>query len=806
MERPKIKSSLLTKITLVTTLLMIGFGLAVIIAVGRLITQTMEDDVRLLVESTLTEQSHETARYFDMAKLSVEAMVNIPEISQYLSSDEPKPQDKKILKLLNDYSQGRQLSSLYLINKAGVALVSTDPSFVGNDFSFRKYVQNALKGQSYSEMAIGVISKQPGLYFSAPVKDGLGEVIGVAVGKLDTQPIYANLEVSKVVDYGNLSLINADGVIVHSTKKDFVYKSLAPLSSIAKEEIIKEKRYGEIEILPLDYKPVLDHVLFGENKFGLYLLYDEKDGEEEVVGVVKVGEFPFYLMSESNKEHIYAEVKKITLNAGSMIFGAVILSALSVFLYLRSILKQLSKLKDYAVKVSGGSLDENVEIRTGDELESLAESVKGMVQNLKKAYSGLEEEVGKKTAMLSSTLAKMEEQNVTLEESKTAILNVMDDLNVEKDKIASEKNRIETILKSIGDGVFVTDVEGRVVMINHAVEEITGFSSEEILNKDYKETFIFVKEDDPTTKYPDFVKDAIKLGKVKSLLPYSMLVAKDKRTIPVLDSAAPLITGEGKVFGCVVVFRDNTKERELEKSKDEFLSVASHQLRTPLGGMRWNLELLIDGDYGKLPKDLVTRLSEIHETTLMMISLVNDLLNVSRIDQGRVMDEPVEVDLGDLLKQKMDELKPLAQQEQVDLKLTVEEGVPKVLIDPKRFGETMTNLISNSIKYHKKDGWVRVGLGLTKQKEIEITIADNGIGIPKGAEHRLFEKFFRADNALKKKTEGSGLGLYIAKKFIDNWGGNIRVESNEGVGTTFIVLLPRIIKQLKLNTKNVNTK
>ncbi|HEX9008549.1 MAG TPA: ATP-binding protein, partial [Patescibacteria group bacterium] len=316
----------------------------------------------------------------------------------------------------------------------------------------------------------------------------------------------------------------------------------------------------------------------------------------------------------------------------------------------------------------------------------------------------------------------------------------------------------------------------------------------------YTEIFKLSLENNPEAVFPRAVDIAMSTGKVATMPLNTVLTSKDGRQIPILDSAAPLKDIDGKIFGCVVVMRDNTKERELERSKDEFLSVASHQLRTPLGSIRWNLELLLAGDYGEITGDARTAANQIHDGTLRMIALVNDLLNVSRIDQGRVMDEPVETNLGNIVKQKTGDLKMLADREKVEMSVNVAENLPNVVIDPKRFGEVITNLVSNSIKYHKENGWVKIELNMTDDK-FKLTIADNGIGIPKKDEGRLFEKFYRADNAVKSQTEGSGLGLYIAKKFIEGWGGSITAESEEGQGTTFTIYLPKDIKRIKQEEK-----
>lgn len=789
MDKQKLKSSLRLKISLVVTLLMLLFGSLVVYGVGQMITRTMTADKKAVIQLSLTEQTRGTKKLFDLAKASANTVVGIPEIGNYLESLEQKPQDEKILKLLKDFSLGRQLSALYILNSKGVALVSTDPSFVGIDYNFRTYAQKALGGQEYTEMAIGSVSKLPGFYFSAPVKKSDGKIIGAVVAKLDTVPVFADLDTSGVKNFGDIMFVNGDGVIIYSSKKEFLYKSLAPLSNIVLEEITRSKRYAGLEITPLDYGEVLDQVVRREESSIIMEITDDIDKEIELVALKKIGNFPYYLMSESSKDEIVAVVNGVSIIAGGMILVAIILAALSQYIFLSWIMSPLAKLEKYAESVSGGNLEATVEIKTGDELQSLSESIQEMVKSIKKIYSDLDVQVKEKTAELSASLTKNEEKTLDLESSKKAILNVMEDLGEEKDKIATEKNRVETILRSIGDGVFVTDTDGRVVLANHAAERIVGLSDIELYGKKYDQVFSFLDEDNAEKAYPDFVGEAMKEGRVKSLLPHTILVRKDGTKVPVLDTAAPLRTLDGKVFGCVVVFRDNTKERDLERSKDDFISVASHQLRTPLGSMRWNVEMLLGGDVGDLNKEATEVAKQIYDGNLRMIGLVNDLLDVSRIDRGRVMNEPVDTNLGDVLKEAIAEVRPLLQPKKLKIETKIDNKVPKIKIDRKRFREVMENLISNAVKYNKVGGQVKISLKEVK-KGIEIAVADTGIGIPKKDQASLFSKFFRATNAVHSETEGSGLGLYVVKKFVDGWGGTLQVESEQGKGSRFIITIP----------------
>lgn len=795
------KFSLRVKISLTIVLLVFIFGGFVILTVGKLVNDAMVASKFESIDAQLTEQTHETESRLHAVRDAVDMAANTTEIVKYLEQKDRKQQDTKTLKFLTDFSLGRHLASLYVIDNKGLTLVSTDPTFVGNDFGFRDYVKKALAGESFTEMAIGSVTKKPGFYFSAPVKSSAGAVIGVLAAKLDPEFIFTDLDISKARgNGGDIMFVNGDGVVVYSTKPSFVYKSLSALTQENLNQIVIEKRYPGVEITPLDYPDAMNYVARGESNAKVVSVVDKFDNREELVGIDRVGDYPYFLVSESGKDDVLAAVSKIARIIAMVILGALALGVLVQVFFLRILLRPLEKLEEYATRVSEGKLDEEIVVESGDELQSLSESISNMVKSIKGIYANLEEEVKNKTAELSMTLAKFEEKNLDLEKTKKAILNVMEDLSEEKDKIGSEKNRIETILKSIGDGVFVTDTKGEVVMVNQAAEKITGFSSIEMYGKQYMEIFRFANEDDLEGKYPDFVGEAMEKGKTGSLLPHTVVVAKDGTRIPVLDSAAPLKSLDGRVFGCVVVVRDNTKERELEKNKDDFLSVTSHQLRTPLGSMRWNLEMLLGGDAGVLSSEAEEIAKQIYDGNIRMIGLVNDLLNVSRIDQGRVMDEPEETDLGAVMDETLKEMEPLAVERKVKISTDIDRKVGKLVIDKKRLREVIENLMSNAVKYNKKDGEVKVSLK-GNEKSIEISISDTGMGIPKKDLGRLFSKFFRAENAVHSETEGTGLGLYVVKKFVEGWGGKLTVESELGKGSTFVITLPSDIKYKKVETK-----
>lgn len=786
--RLKIRMPLLWKITLSIFLTVFILGSMTVFYVGNRVNTSLFESKKETLNLVSVEQSREINQIMSFARQAADAVPSIPGVVEYMEDSDKKLQDDAILNSLISFGSGRKFLTVFLMDIEGNTWVSVDPTLLNNNFSFRKYFQKAVIGEPASEMVIGSVTNEPGFFFSSPIKNADGEIVGVSVVKMDPKPIYETLTDSYINKIGKFMLVNDDGVIIFANKDNSLYKSLGTMNEDIKAQIETERRYLGRSISALDYDEAQDKIENGLTETFSYEFFDEDDNESELIEVNRVGNFPLFVVTEVSSSAVRNVVASLVSKVIIFIVLVLILGLIVQVIILRRMLKPISKLDEYAKGVTNGNVSESIKIETGDEMQSLALSIEEMVVSLRNFSLGLEEKIREKTKELEDTLKSIEGKNTDLENTKKAVLNVMEDLSEEKDLMANEKSRLETILASIGDGVFVTDKEGKVTLINKTAQEMIGYTSSEVLGKKYRESFNFRKEADIELEYPDFVKKVLDSGIAQSLENHTVIVRRDGVVISVLDSAAPIRDRAGEVYGCVVVFRDNTHERELEKDKDDFLSVTSHQLRTPLGSMRWNLEMLLGGDAGKLSVEAETIAKEVHKGNLRMIDLVNDLLNVNRIDQGRVMDEPAKTDLKKVVIDAASELKFNAEAKKVKINLKLLK-TPEITIDPKRFREVIMNLVSNAVKYNRLNGTVDITMKAEKEW-IKIMVEDTGIGVPKDDQHRVFNKFFRAKNAVVSETEGSGLGLYVVQKFVEGWGGKISIESKEGKGTKVTLLLP----------------
>lgn len=248
------------------------------------------------------------------------------------------------------------------------------------------------------------------------------------------------------------------------------------------------------------------------------------------------------------------------------------------------------------------------------------------------------------------------------------------------------------------------------------------------------------------------------------------------------------------VVGYLIV-RSFSYLAEANQMKSEFVSITSHQLRTPLASLKWSLNLLMDEKMCQIGVKEREYLNIIQEGNERMIKLVNDLLDVSRIDQSRLDLKPQKFSLVNLVEDLRKELLPFAEQYQSSISVEKENNLADAWADSSRIRLVAQNLIDNAIKYSKEGGVVRVKI-FKNGNYIKCEIKDSGLGIPQNQRSKIFQKFFRCDNAKKRQTSGTGLGLFIAKAIIELSKGEIGFESEEGKGSNFWFTIPVANKKL----------
>ncbi|MDQ1284549.1 MAG: Histidine kinase protein [Patescibacteria group bacterium] len=260
------------------------------------------------------------------------------------------------------------------------------------------------------------------------------------------------------------------------------------------------------------------------------------------------------------------------------------------------------------------------------------------------------------------------------------------------------------------------------------------------------------------------------------------------------DSPEILVLSESAVSIVILIVGNSVigifeQMAKVNKLKSEFVSVASHQLRTPLSAIRWETELLLSKLKKGLSDKQVKNIESISLLSARMTRLVNDLLDVTRIDQKRLLLKKEPVNISILAEEAIAEATSLAKSRNVEIAFTPKKNLPKVIGDREKIKMVIENLVGNSIKYTTNRGKIEIKV-CKKDNYIFFSIKDNGVGIPEEQQNRVFDKFFRSDNCVKYQTDGTGLGLYIAKSIVDQSGGEMWFNSVENLGSIFNFKLP----------------
>lgn len=351
----------------------------------------------------------------------------------------------------------------------------------------------------------------------------------------------------------------------------------------------------------------------------------------------------------------------------------------------------------------------------------------------------------------------------------------------------------EAILLSIGDGLLATNEKGNIIFINKTAERLLGKKSKEIVGKNFS-TIIPLEDEKgvliPLQRHP--VNMILAAGAATATLSTAYYKRKDKKRFPMSIMATPVILDK-KTIGTIKVFRDITYEREIDKAKTEFVSLASHQLRTPLSTVNWYAEMLLEGDVGKLNDQQQKYLDEVYRSNQRMVELVNALLDVASLELGTFIIEPEPTDVCALTENVINEQKPQIDARKLQFSFSCAKSISLMQADPRLLRMVMQNILSNAVKYTPEGGKIDFAITLADKKNILLKVSDTGYGIPKNQQGQIFTKLFRADNVRDKDTDGTGLGLYIVKSIVENSGGTIWFTSEGGTensGTTFFVALP----------------
>jgi PAS domain S-box-containing protein len=353
--------------------------------------------------------------------------------------------------------------------------------------------------------------------------------------------------------------------------------------------------------------------------------------------------------------------------------------------------------------------------------------------------------------------------------------------------IREDQDEAEALFLSIGEGAIVTDSHGRLSRINQVALKILGFKFSELKGKWYPDAVI--AEDESGQVIPNIARPITQVfltGRTISARLYYR--RKDGSSVPVSLTVSPVLRS-GRPIGAIEVFRDITKELALERAKDDFISVASHQLRTPATAVKQYVGMFLEGYAGKLTPTQKRLLKRAYDSNERQLMIIEDLLRVARVDSGNLRLNLDVADIVQLLDDVISDQAAEAARRQQSIDLETEAKEIAVNIDADRMRMVFENIIDNAIKYSLPGKNIQVRVSQTKD-HAHVSIIDEGVGIAAADLEKLFEKFSRVPNDLSVEAGGTGLGLYWAERIIKLHKGRIAVESVLGRGSTFSIRLP----------------
>ena len=423
---------------------------------------------------------------------------------------------------------------------------------------------------------------------------------------------------------------------------------------------------------------------------------------------------------------IQNSVNHLTIVISLAVILTIILTGFATWLIVRITTRQIREVTRASRKIASGDLTQNILVHSRDEAGELGKAFNEMAGNIRKLV----------------------------------------------ESISTEQSKLDTVLSNMADGVIVTDKEGNISLTNRTAEKLFKFQAETVITKS-------IIEATHDHEIDNLAKRCLTTGEQFNSQIELTSAGKYLRVI-----AIP-ITGE-VLSGCLLLFQDLTEMRNLQTMRQELVGNISHDLRTPLAGIKIMVETLREGaiDDKNAVIDFLTRIeNEVDRLTQM----VSELTELSRIEAGSTELNKENLNLNELINEAVIQLRPLADKQRITLNPVLSDTLPSAKVDRDRLSQTITNLIHNAIKFNRSGGSVTITTS-SDDKTITVKVIDTGIGIPKANLPHVFERFYKADKS--RTNSGSGLGLAIAKHTIEAHGGTITAQSEEGNGSTFSFTIP----------------
>ncbi|MFQ5706486.1 MAG: PAS domain-containing sensor histidine kinase [bacterium] len=420
---------------------------------------------------------------------------------------------------------------------------------------------------------------------------------------------------------------------------------------------------------------------------------------------------------------------------------ALVLAALGTYYFTKNIVQPITHFIKSATEIARGNFSHKVKVESDDEIGRLAKIFNYMTEELRRLY----------------------------------YMNL--------NKIINEKNKTETILKNIADGVIVTDATHRIVLINYVAEQWFDLLDKNVVEQPIEKMI-------PNRRLFKFIRDFKSREKMKyESIEINIKPNQGWKEIVLQARAARILNDKRELMGIVTVLRDITKEKEIDRMKTELVSLVAHELRSPLTSISGFSELLLDPPASREQSEEYAAI--ILKESNRLSELINKFLDISKIEAGKSQVHKSPVDLKFLVEKVLDFNSQLAQKKHIKVTLQTPPSISTINVDCDMMEQVILNLYSNAVKYSPENAHVFVRIK-DNENDLSVEFEDTGFGISEKSVARIFDKFYRAsDNEKVRDITGSGLGLSLVKEIIEIHGGKVQVRSRLGEGSTFTVTLPK---------------
>ncbi len=365
--------------------------------------------------------------------------------------------------------------------------------------------------------------------------------------------------------------------------------------------------------------------------------------------------------------------------------------------------------------------------------------------------------------------------------------------------VSADQSKAEAILANIADGIYAVNTKRELILFNAKAEELTGWSQKDAVGLPCKKVMNLKNDQSVSICEKDCPALAVWNTGENITRDDMCMLGKGKKDMKLEGSYAPIKDSDGKVTGAICVFRDITKKKEVERMRSEFVSTASHELRTPITAMSGYIELVMNNNVCKIDDKAREYLTKAFNTAGAMSVLIKNLLAVTKIEDRKIEYHITNFPLKELAEEVIDVFGKKAKEKNVDLKFAASPNLTikgkaigrslDVKADKEQIREVLNNLVENAIKF-TENGTITVSIDYDDDFA-KACVADTGVGIPEAGQKHLFEKFYQVDNSATRAVGGTGLGLYITRSIVEAFGGKIWVESAEGKGSKFYFTIPR---------------